>query len=116
MSVLHKKFVALGDFGGKTIDDFIAACGEPTELKDCEFSDIGMGKRATWSERFFTITLNFDADGKYCGIYHHRNIEPYLWIAGFSIILIAALLIIGAVMRSHAAAAAAAGAWLGALC
>lgn len=103
MSKLHKKMVALGDMTNHSLDSVVAVCGQPRETKICQFSDIGEGTRATWSDGLFTITFNFDPDGNYCGIYHHRNWEPYVWLSAITVILIAGALIIGAHMRSRVA-------------
>lgn len=102
MSKLHKSMVALGDLKDQSYESIAAACGEPKELRDCEFTDIGKGRRATWSDGRFTITLNFDSEGRYCGIYHHRNWEPYIWIGAFTVLVVAAALIVGAYMRRGA--------------
>lgn len=101
---LHKRMVALGDLSQHTYDSIAAQAGEPKEKKPCVFSDIGEGTRATWSDGIFTITLNFDADGKYCGIYHHRNWEPYIWLAAITAVIVAAALIVSANMRKNAEA------------
>lgn len=102
MSKLHKKMVALGDLSQHTFGDIAAACGEPKATADCEFTDIGRGTRSTWSDGLCTVTLNFDAGGRYCGIDRYSNREPYLWLAGITVLIIAAALIIGAYMRSAA--------------
>ena len=73
MSKLHKKMVALGNLSEHSYDSIVAACGEPKEKKSCTFSDIGEGFRATWSDGIFILTLNFNSEGNYCGIYHHRT-------------------------------------------
>lgn len=103
MSKLHKKMVALGDMSNHSLDSVTAACGQPSETKPCQFSDIGEGTRATWTDGLFSITFNFEPDGKYCGIYRHRNWEPYVWLTTITVLIIAAALIIGAQMRSRAA-------------
>ncbi len=103
MGKLHKKMVALGDMTAHSYDSVVAACGQPKEVKPCSFSDIGQGTRATWSDGIFSITFNFDSDGKYCGIYSHRNLSPYLWLGGVTVVLVSAALIIGAQMRSASA-------------
>ena len=100
MSKLHKKMVALGNLAHHNYDSIVAACGEPKEKRSCTFSDIGEGFRATWSDGIFVLTLNFDADGAYCGIYHHRNWQPYIVLAIISVVIIAGSLIAGAYMRS----------------
>ncbi len=103
MSKLHKKMVALGDMTKHSYDSVVAACGQPRETKPCQFSDIGKGVRATWRDGLFTITFNFDSEGNYCGIYRHRNWEPYIWLLAITAVLIAGALIIGAHMRGKAA-------------
>lgn len=103
MSKLFKRFTALGDLTQYTYDDFVAACGEPKERKPALFSDIGEGTRATWSDGIFVLTLNFSGEGKYCGIYHHRNWEPYIWLGAVTVFIIAFALIGGAMMRARAA-------------
>jgi hypothetical protein len=99
MSKLYKKMVALGNLSHHSYDSIVAACGEPKEKKPCIFSDIGEGSRATWSDGVFVLTLNFDADGNYCGIYHHRNWEPYIITAIVSVVIIAGALVGGYFMR-----------------
>ena len=100
MSKLHKKMVALGNLSEHSYDSIVAACGEPKEKKSCTFSDIGEGFRATWSDGIFILTLNFNSEGNYCGIYHHRNWQPYIITAIVSVVIIAGALIAGAYMRS----------------
>lgn len=100
MSKLHKKMVALGNLSEHSCDSIVAACGEPKEKKSCTFSDIGEGFRATWSDGIFILTLNFNSEGNYCGIYHHRNWQPYIITAIVSVVIIAGALIAGAYMRS----------------
>ena len=100
MSKLHKKMVALGNLSEHSYDSIVAACGEPKEKKSCTFSDIGEGFRATWSDGIFILTLNFNSEGNYCGIYHHRNWQPYIITAIVSVVIIAGALIVGAYMRS----------------
>jgi hypothetical protein len=99
MSKLHKQMVALGDMSKRTYRDVVAACGEPKETVPAQFTDIGEGTRSTWSNGLLTITFNFDKEGRYCGIFHHRNMEPYVWLSIFTAIVIAGSLIIGANMR-----------------
>lgn len=94
MSKLHKKMVAMGDMKQYTYDDIVAECGEPAEVKSQEFTDIGVGTRAVWSDGRFSIGFNFGPDGKYCGIYHHRNWEPYIVMAIVTVVLIAAIIVI----------------------
>lgn len=101
MSKLHKKMVALGDMSQHSYDDVVEACGPPKETKPCEFSDIGEGTRSTWSDGLFTITFNFDSEGKYCGIYHHRNWEPYVWLGVVTAVLVAAAVIGAGIMRAN---------------
>lgn len=101
MGKLHKKMVAMGDMSQYTYEDIVAQCGEPVEKKAVTFSDIGEGSRATWSDKIFTITFNFDPDGHYCGIYHHRNWSPYIWLTAITVVLVAAALIAGAYMRKN---------------
>jgi hypothetical protein len=103
MSKLHKKMVALGDMSQHTYADVVAACGEPKETHAASFSDIGEGTRSTWSDGVFTITFNFDGEGHYCGIYHHRNWSPYLWLSALTLVIIAAFLLWGAWARKNAA-------------
>jgi hypothetical protein len=104
VSKLHKKMVALGDLSKRTYGDVVAACGEPRETVPALFTDIGKGTRSTWSDGLLTITFNFDREGKYCGIYHHRNIEPYIWLSVITTVIVAGALIFGAYMRRSAAA------------
>ncbi|NLC72329.1 MAG: hypothetical protein GX684_00935 [Ruminococcaceae bacterium] len=96
MSKLHKKMVELGDLSNYTYDELVESCGAPCETCNFEFSDIGMGKRAKWTDGKFTIGLNFKPNGEYCGIYFHRNIEPYI-IA----IAVTAALIVGALVGAY---------------
>lgn len=103
MSKLHKKMVGLGNMSGRTYGDVVAACGEPRSTVTARFTDIGEGTRSTWSDGLLTITFNFDREGNYCGIFHHRNIEPYIWLSIISAIIIAGSMIYGAYVRSHAA-------------
>lgn len=107
MSKLNKNIVALGSLSGKTYGDVAAACGQPKKTVPCVFSDIGEGTRSTWSDGIFTVTLNFDKDGNYCGVHHHRHLGPYIWIAVITVVLVAAVLIYGAQMRQKAAGSAA---------
>jgi len=100
MSKLHKKMVALGDMSKRTYDDVVTSCGAPRETVPARFTDIGDGTRSTWSDGLLTITFNFDQEGKYCGIYHHRNIEPYVWLSIFTAIVIIGSLIVGSRMRN----------------
>lgn len=99
MSKLHKKMVALGNLSHHSYDSIVAACGEPKEKKPCTFSDVGEGFRATWTDGIFVLTLNFSPDGSYCGIYHHRNWQPYIIMAVVSVVIIAGALIGGYFMR-----------------
>lgn len=102
MSKLHKKMVALGDMTQHSYADVVSACGPPRESGPCTFTDIGEGTRATWSDGVFTITFNFDSAGHYCGIYHHRNWGPYIWLGAITVVLVAAALIAGGIMRRNA--------------
>ena len=106
MSKLHKKMVALGNLSEHSYDSIVAACGEPKEKKPCTFSDIGEGFRATWSEGVFVLALNFDKEGAYCGIYHHRNWEPYIVTAIVSVVIIAGALVVTVVTGGDYAAQA----------
>ena len=99
MSKLHKKMVALGNLSHHSYDSIVAACGEPKEKKPCTFSDIGEGFRATWTDGIFVLTLNFNPDGGYCGIYPHRNWQPYIIMAVVSAVIIAGALTGGYFMR-----------------
>ena len=99
MSKLHKKMVSLGNLSHHSYDSIVAACGEPKEKKPCTFSDIGEGFRATWTDGVFVLTLNFSSEGKYCGIYHHRNWQPYIITAIVSVVITAGALIGGYFMR-----------------
>ncbi|NCB50545.1 MAG: hypothetical protein EOM54_01505 [Clostridia bacterium] len=103
MSKLHKKMVALGDMSKRTYNDVVAACGEPRETVPARFTDIGEGTRSTWSDGLLTITFTFDKEGNYCGICHHRNLEPYIWLSAITAVIIAGSLILGSYMRSRAA-------------
>lgn len=99
MSKLHKRMVALGDLTNHTYSSIVASCGEPKSTKACVFTDIGEGTRSTWTDGVFSITLNFDKDGNYCGIYDHKNREPYIWLLVVTIFIVAGALIGGALMR-----------------
>lgn len=101
MGKLHKKMVALGDMTQYSYDDIVASCGEPKEKHACSFSDIGEGTRATWSDGIFSITFNFNSEGKYCGIYDHKNWSPYIWLGVVTAILLAAAFLWGAYMRAQ---------------
>ncbi len=100
MDKLHKKMVALGDMTQHTYESVVAACGEPKTTSECTFTDIGEGTRSTWTDGIFSITFNFDKDGKYCGIYDHSNKEPWLWMLLVTVVLVAGALICGAIFRN----------------
>lgn len=103
MSGLHNKMAALGDLSGRTLGEVIAACGEPSETASVRFTDIGEGTRATWHDGLVTVTLNFDMNGRYCGIHQYRNLGPYIWLSVITVFIISAALIVGAQMRKNAA-------------
>lgn len=102
MSKLHKTILGLGDLTGLSYADFVAACGEPKEKKTIQFTDVGEGTRALWSDGVFKISANFDKDEKFCGVDYHKHYGPHIAIAIVTAVLVVAALIIGAVMRKNA--------------
>lgn len=98
---LHEKLIAMGDLEGKRFEDFTAACGEPKEVRDFTFSDIGPGRRATWSDGLFTVTMNFSADGEFHGVDKATHKGPWITIIAVTVIIIAAIFIGSAFLRAH---------------
>ena len=59
-SALHRAFVKVGDFNGKSYTDFVKACGAPTVTQNTV-----SGTLCTWSKGKYLIMLEFNQAGKF---------------------------------------------------
>lgn len=57
---LHRSFVSMGDFNGKTYTEFVRTCGRPTAIKK-----VGTGTLCTWHKGKYLVVLEFDSAGKF---------------------------------------------------
>ena len=94
---LHEKLIAMGDLEGKRFEDFTAAC----ETAGFTATDSIPGRRATWSDGLFTVTMNFSADGEFHGVDKATHKGPWITIIAVTVIIIAAIFIGSAFLRAH---------------
>jgi len=69
-NLLAQKFYDLGDLKGFKLHQIISKVGEPSSI-----TRNGEGIVCTWSKTHYTITIGFDNDENFIGIYEEQKLS-----------------------------------------
>ncbi len=90
---LHKKASSLGHLTGKSLSEIVEACGKPRKTVEKEFTDVGKGTQVTWKDTLFSFCLNFDGEGRCCGVYWIHDLSPYVALLALSVVIVGGIIL-----------------------